>query len=332
MEKRPQIEIAIAGDSNYIIPLTVLLKSIFINNNDLHITVNFLHLVGAICEDELQQMEAFIVEHGHHMRRIAITEEQLGEVPESRHSKSTFLRLLLPGFLPKEINKILYLDGDTVVNGSLKELYNWDLQNAYIAGAKDPTIIFGKEYCREIGIPNNEHYFNAGVILMNIDRMRKENMQHTFLTHLSQHINQLRTCDQDVLNATMWKDIVHFPPIYNYNYWTEKDIAQQLYSSQELEALKKNPIVIHYIGPVKPWHYKSIHPKKTLWWHYLKQTPYKDYQAQDKTIKNRLSYFFLYIVVRPIKPLLTVSTKQKIGKIFPESIKRTIKKILFKAQ
>lgn len=332
MKAREKIEIAVAGDSNYIVPLTVLLKSIFINNTDLCITVNFLHLAHAVSEDELQQMERFIIEHGHHMRRIAISEEQLGEVPESRHSKSTFLRLLLPERLPEEIDNVLYLDGDTVVDGSIRALYNTDIHDAYIAGAKDTVNIFGKDHCRDLGLPQNYIYFNAGVVLINAKRIREDKRQEEFFKFIRQHADILSACDQDVLNATLYKAVSYIPPVYNYNYWTEKDVALRLFTKEEIEAALHRPVIVHYIGPVKPWHYKSIHPKKALWWHYLRQTPYKDYRPKDKNLKNIVAYFFLRTIVRPIKPLLTVGMKQKLGRLLPGGIKKAIKRTLFKAQ
>ena len=332
MKERDKIEIAIAGDGNYVMPLTVLLKSIFVNNSDVEITVNFLHLVQAITEEELRKIEHFVVQHGHVMRRIAITEEQLGEVPESRHSKSTFLRLFLPDLLPEDIEKVLYLDGDVVVNGSLKALYQLDIKDVYIAGVKDPTIVFSKDFCQEIGMPDDALYFNAGIMLMNITRMREEKTQRAFLEFLRQNSHRLRTDDQDVLNATLYKAVRYISPIYNYNYWTEKDVALQLFTKEEVKAAWKHPVIIHYIGPVKPWNYKSIHPKKSLWWHYLRQTPYKDYRPKDKNLKNCISYFFLRTIVKPIKPLLTVKMKQRAGRLIPNGLKKMIKKSLFKAQ
>lgn len=332
MKELERMEIAIAGDANYIVPLTVLLKSIFIHNTDVHITINFLHLVNAIDESGLAEIEQLVVTSGHTMRRLPVTEAQLGEVPESRHSKSTYLRLFLPELLPEEVTRVLYLDGDIVVNGAIKPLYDTDLSASYIAGVKDTTIIFGKEHYCALDIPQETEYFNAGVVLMNIARMRKENMQAAFFEYLRTHIHLLKFSDQDVLNGTLYRAVTCIPPKYNYNYWTEKDIALQLYSKEEWYAAIHHPVIVHYIGPVKPWHYKSIHPKKSLWWHYLKQTAYKDYRPKDKTLKNMVSYFFLRTIVKPIKPLLTVEVKQKMGRLLPAGIKRVIKRGLFKAQ
>ncbi|MDR3118532.1 MAG: glycosyltransferase family 8 protein [Mediterranea sp.] len=332
MKEREKIEIAVAGDSNYIVPITVLLKSIFVHNAGLHITVNFLHLSNQVSQEELQQMEDFIVSHGHEMRRLKVTDEQLGEVPQSRHSKSAFLRLVLPHLLPEQVDKVLYLDGDIVVNGSIRSLYNLDITGVYIAGAKDTINIFGKEHCRKLGLPDDYAYFNSGVALMNIKRIREENLQEKFFEFTRQHMDVINSPDQDVLNATLHRAVSYFPPLYNYNYWTEKDIALRLFTKEEVEAALRRPVIIHYIGPVKPWHYKSIHPKKALWWHYLKQTPYKGYRPKDKNLKNIIAYFFLRTFVKPVKPLLTVRAKQKIGRLLPGNIKRAVKKALFKAQ
>jgi len=332
MNDQKRIEIAIAGDSNYIVPLTVLLQSVFVNNKDVDITVNFLYLTSAVREEDLIGMEAFIAEHGQKMRRLGVAEEQLGRIPDSRHSKSASLRLLLPEFLPETVSKILYLDGDIVVCGSLNPLWQTDISHSYVAAVKDPTILFGREYCAKIDIPEKAQYFNSGVLLMNIDRMRRDNVQEAFFVYMQKYINLLIAVDQDVLNATLYKAVTYLPPIYNYNYWLEKDVARQLFTKEEIKAVKHHPVIVHYIGPVKPWHCKSIHPKKALWWKYLKQTPYKDYRCRDNSLKNRLSYFLLLVFVKPFKPLLTVRNKQRFGRLLPKGIRNRVKRTLFKAQ
>ena len=332
MNERGRIEIAIAGDSNYIVPLTVLLQSLFENNKGTAITVNFLYLVSAVREEDLLSMEAFIAGHGQRMRRLGVTEEQLGRIPDSRHSKSASLRLLLPEFLPETVSRVLYLDGDVIVCGSLLPLWETDISHSYVAAVKDPTILFGREYCAKIGIPENAQYFNSGVLLMNIDRMRQDNIQEAFFVYMLEYIDGLIAVDQDVLNATLYKAVTYLPPIYNYNYWLEKDVARQLFTKEEIRAVKHHPVIVHYIGPVKPWHCKSIHPKKALWWKYLKQTPYKGYRCKDNSLKNRLSHLLLLVFVKPLKPLLTVKNKQRLGRLLPNGVRNRLKRTLFKAQ
>lgn len=329
---KEKIEIAVAADSNYLVPVTVLLKSIFENNKEVEVTVNLLYLYGALKEQDIAWLQEYITNQGHILRKLGISEEQLGEVPECRHSKSTFLRLFLPAVVPESVSKVLYLDGDIVVNGSLKDLYQLNIDDVYIAGVKDTANIFEKAHCRIIGIPDDVFYFNAGVALMNIDRMRRDNIYQAFFTFLRENIDILKANDQDVLNGTLHKAVRYISPVYNYNYWVEKDIALQLFSEQEIEAVKNNPVIVHYIGPVKPWNYKSIHPKKALWWNYLKQTPFKDYRPTDKNLKNMVSFFFLTAIIKPVKPLLTVGIKRKAGKLLPEKLKKRIKKLMYNAQ
>lgn len=331
MKERENIEIAIAGDENYLVPLTVLLQSVFVNNAELCVTVNFLFLYSAMGEKPLAQLEELVVSRGHRFRRLGVTDEQLGEVPECRHSKNTFLRLLLPDVLPADVEKVLYLDGDIVVNDSLLPLYRFDVSDAYIAAVKDPTIVFGAAHCRELGLPEGYPYFNAGVVLMNIARIREDKMQRAFFDYIRQYMDIIDT-DQDILNGTLYSAVKYLPPVYNYNFWMEKDVAARLFSPEEIKAVWHHPVIIHYIGPVKPWHYKSLHPRKSLWWCYLRQTSYKGFRPIGKTPSAVCNRLFRQLFVRPFKSLLTVETKQKLGRFLPRALRMKLKQLLSKAQ
>ncbi len=326
------LEIAIAGDSNYLVPLTVLLASLFDSNPHAGITVNFLYLDSAVSDSDLAALEAFVAGHGQRMRRLPVSERQLGRIPESRHSKSTWLRLLLPELLPDAVDKVLYLDGDIVVCGDLAPLYRTDITDFYVAAVKDPTIVHGRAYCREVGIPDEAQYINAGVLLMNVDRMRRERITEAFFDHLHRHIDRLVANDQDVLNAVLWRAVKYVSPVYNYNFWTERDVAGQLFPAQEIAAVRRRPVIVHYIGPVKPWHYKSIHPKRALWWKFLKLTPYKDFRPANITVRDRLTRLFLLAVVKPVKPWLTLRRKRSLGRLLPAGLRKTVRRKLFRAQ
>jgi lipopolysaccharide biosynthesis glycosyltransferase len=326
MNDNLKIEIAVTTASDYVMPVVVLLKSLFENNKDIRITVNLLYLFSKAEEKDIVFMENYIVSHGHQCRKIGVDDAQLDGVPNAgRQSKDTFLRLLIPDLLPN-VSNLLYLDGDIIVNDSIKYFCSLDMDDKYIAGAKDTTNFYLKELCKNLGLPGNAHYFNAGVVYMNLKIMRKEQITSKFFEYLKNYKNVIIANDQDILNGTLWKKVKYFPPKYNRNYLVEPDVARAIWGKEEFDEAKKNPAIIHYIGPIKPWNYLSYHPKTKLWRKYLKMTPFKDYKPQNKSFANFFKKYYLKII-KTIDYNLTVSFKRKIGKLMPASLKQQIKRI-----
>ncbi|MGX2950933.1 glycosyltransferase family 8 protein, partial [Ursidibacter sp. B-7004-1] len=92
-------------------------------------------------------------------------------------SKATYARLKMANYLPNHIDKIIYLDVDILVQGSLSELWNIELNECYIGACIDSFIEFSQsDYKRKIGLENSEYYFNAGVLLVNLVKWRKNDV------------------------------------------------------------------------------------------------------------------------------------------------------------
>jgi lipopolysaccharide biosynthesis glycosyltransferase len=325
MKATTELEIAVTTASDYVIPVVVMLKSLFENNKDLHITVNLLHLFSKTKEQDMIFLENYIVQHGHRCRKIGVDDAQLNDFPDGcRQSKDTFLRLLIPDLLP-EVCSLLYLDGDIIVCGSLKYFASLSMEDKYIAGAKDTTNFYLSTHCKNLGLPGDVPYFNAGVVYMNLYLMRKEQIIQKFCEYFKNYADVIIANDQDILNGTLWKKVEYFPPKYNMNYMVESDVAREVWGKNDVREAKINPVIIHYIGPVKPWNYLSFHPRTNLWWDYLKMTPFREfYPPPNKSLKNFFKKYYL-MAVKTIDYSLPVSFKRKIGKVVPAELKQWIK-------
>ena len=326
-----KFDIAIATDSNYIVPTTVLLKSLFQNNRDIDFTVNILYLVESLDLKDLTWLESYIVSNGQKVRKLPVTSEDLGRVPDCRHTKSTFLRLLLPDLMPANIEIVLYLDSDIIVNGSIKELLMTRLDNYCVAGVKESINVYDKSYLSKLGIPTNCYYFNAGVLLMNLIELRKRDACKLFFAYLKNNMDVIKANDQDVLNGTLYESVKYISPIYNYNFWIEKDVSISLFSKDIYKEVWNNPVIIHYIGPIKPWNYLSMHPKKRLWWSYLELTPFSAFKPVQKTTINVLKYPIVYIISH-LKRNCSYTFKRNIGRFIPAQIKHPIKNLFLRTQ
>ena len=182
------------------------------------------------------------------------------------YTNTTYFRLFIPNLYP-QYDKVLYLDSDIVVLGDIADLYNVEIGDNLVAAAPDDVIqssnIFQEYAERVVGVAKYQHYFNAGILLMNLDEMRKFDFQEKFL-YLLEQIKFTVAQDQDYLNrlckgrakiiSTVWDRM----PIPDPN---EKE-----------EDLK----IIHYNLIYKPWHFDDVLYNK-YFWDYAKKTEfYKD--------------------------------------------------------
>lgn len=329
MKEHTGIHIALAADSNYIVPLTVALQSIFDHHSEVDVSIYLLFLEKTFQEKDLQFTAHFIKEHKKHFIPLEVKNEQIAGFPETRHGKATLLRLCLPTLLP-DLDKILYIDGDTVVQDNLTELYQTDISSHYIAAAKDTTVIYHPDYIKALDIDDSHWYFNAGVTLLNLKRLRTINLPEKVSHFTCTHYDSISAPDQDALNYICQGKTRYIHPRYNMNYLVEKDVAWQVWGKKEVKEAKRSPAIIHFIGPVKPWSVLSVHPQKRIWWRTLKETPFSSYKPQDYSLKNKIRWGYLFIS-KAIEGQFTLENKRKLGRFIPTSLKNNLKKSLLKS-
>jgi len=152
-------------------------------------------------------------------------------------TRFTLYRLLLPSLLPASVTKILYLDADTLVQGSLHTLYKRSLGKNLLGAVRDPGA-FGRK--QQLGFDEREDYFNAGVLLLNLREIRQQNLEIQWL----QMVNSTSYVwpDQDILNITCRGKVSWLSPVFNV--------------FGDAQA-KKKPRIIHYIVQ-KPWRNHSV--------------------------------------------------------------------------
>ena len=170
------------------------------------------------------------------------------------YSKSTYFRLFISDMYP-EIDKAIYIDGDTIVNGDISELFDTDISLYDAAACHEQAMVqedvYGT-YAEEcLGI-NRHSYFNAGVLLLNCKRFRENNMLKRFGELLETYDCRV-TQDEDYLNI-MFKDRVLFLP----QYWNSEVFGRIEYSEEESR-------IIHYIMVSKPWRYRDARYSESFW-------------------------------------------------------------------
>ena len=174
---------------------------------------------------------------------------------------STYYRLAVCSLLPEKIKKILYLDCDILVRSSLTELWNMDISSVYLAGVQDTT---GKNSRIAVELGYDADYVNAGVLLLNIDRMCKDGMEEKFFEYLKSKNYKVEFNDQGMINHCCIGGIKLVNPKYNFMIPYDRYDRVQLikitqknefYSETEIAEAKNNPVIVHFAGYAfsRPW-------------------------------------------------------------------------------
>ncbi len=171
----------------------------------------------------------------------------------NRYPLPTYYRLLLAELIPN-INKIIYLDGDTIILTDLTEMINLNMNNDIVMGFLDNAQRFAKLF----GIYTYK-YITAGVILLNLEIIRKENITKKFFNFIKKNHNLLKQEDQTVINIVLHKRVGLLPA--NYGLWTFNNKTQfffhnhyqnytntiQCYNDSEMINAWYNPKILHFV-------------------------------------------------------------------------------------
>lgn len=273
------VDIVLCTDDNYVMPTAVLMTSIGHANKSLDI---HYHIVTAGLSKESQ--DALIRNKGSERSSISyytIDESFLKNCPvrPGEHvSIATYFRLMLPAILPQSITKVLYIDGDIICIDSIEELWNMPLDGIAAAAAPDMRCNDIRNLNR-LSLGSNDEYLNAGVMLINLDWWRQNDVQNTAIHFISENQNICLFHDQDALNVVLHGNMQQFPIRYNLQEHFLEPFENQFISKNHFDDLQtalKDPSLIHYTGFRKPWHRECVNPLKSAWLFVYNQTEWKE--------------------------------------------------------
>lgn len=282
------INILLSSDDNYA-PLTgVLIQSLLQNNmNDFDEFAIFI-LDGGISEKSRNKIKQ-ICNSFKNINLEFITYDNIEDIVGINMTTSisftSYARLFAASLLPNDIDKILYLDVDGIVNGSLKTLYAKDIHNYYVAAVED----MGPEYINQfLGLSKDTPHYNAGFLLINLKKWRKDNLEKKFINCIIEHDGKVYHNDQGIINLVCKDNILKLPPEYNilspffevgYDKLLKFYGVSSYYTKEITENAIENPIFIHLTQFVngRPWFTNAKkHPLRELFDYYVNLTPFKD--------------------------------------------------------
>lgn len=207
------------------------------------------------------------------------------DVPEYRarahFNRANLYRLGLEKLAPSDCHRVIYLDADVIVVRDLRELWRIDLQGNPIGGTIDAFAYFDFDvrFPAQWGLdPNGGTYINSGVLLIDLDAVRREKWFTKTIDFSAEHGEDMPFADQDAINYVFWGHCLLLP--VEWNTIRERAIANIDASLPPQKRLNgRPPAIVHFSHKFKPWRKEGYteegyHPWSWLYWRYLARTPF----------------------------------------------------------
>ena len=279
--KNKTVHLAFITDENYAMPTCVALTSLKANKKEyteyvIHILVYDVaeesELRFLMLDDENFKIDLIHVNLDKKSKKFTKKDGDLHVSP------AALFKLRLPEIL-KDVGKVLYLDGDILIQEDLLQLYNTNIKGRYAAVVKDIISERNPNHMKGLDI-KHRYYFNSGMMLLNLSKCRRDNMTNKLLDYREKGKNHFM--DQDTLNAVFKENVKYVSCRYNYlnkfhDWWNGEKLSifyGELIPEDKIESYK-NAAIIHLGSHEKPWKYDMGYLSK-LYKKYYDKSPYKD--------------------------------------------------------
>ena len=285
------VNVCLSTDNNYSQYAGVVIASVLKHLNS-STNISFYILDGGIDDENKKKILSLKKTENCTINFVSIDEnlfEPYKKIGTHKYlSLSACFRLKLASLLP-DISKILYLDCDVIVNSDITELYNTDIKDFYAAGVMDTAM---KSSGWVPPLENGNIYFNSGVLLFNLDKIRQDGIEIKFEEYTQKEFENIRVGDQQIINVVCQGKIKQVDSEWNVQ--TSNFVNRSDYTN--------TPKIVHYVGRQKPWIFGSMNYWKNLYFEVLQETPWKiskkDYFKWFKL--NQMISILNYIKYRPL--------------------------------
>jgi lipopolysaccharide biosynthesis glycosyltransferase len=282
------INVALASDGNYIAHAAATMSSM-LDMIDRTTTIRFFVLTNqTLSQQDRMTLSAIFPNCNIHFIDVDTSDFTWAPLNRPHVSVVTYYRLNMHTLLPPDIERVIYIDSDTIVVDSLLKLWNIDIGSKPIAGCADAG---GTTQSIRLNLPSSHKYFNAGVLIFNLAELRKSKIMDEAVEVYHAREKDIIFQDQDILNI-IFCDRTHILPLrWNINdfMFTYSDIRPS-YKVDDARKAVLDPGIIHFTGRFKPWDTGCVNPLADWYWFYRNTTPWREGPAQQirRRIRARL--------------------------------------------
>ena len=271
--------VACAAEGDYIRHSAAMLSSLLSQSGQAPIRVFYLHDHLADASD-LRLLQQMVNAYPAASLTLHEVQDELVEGLPTRGftGKATWYRIFLPELLP-DLDRILCLDVDLLIADSIEPLWRLDMGDSLIAAV---TNVLAPMYMRrpsELGL-DPRAYFNAGVMLFDLEKMRRADVTERIRSFAVEHADELVLRDQDALNRILASRRMPIHPRWNaMNSLRAYPWSTYVFPPDEIDEALVNPSIRHFEGPGenKPWHAASDEDAQALYRRYRGMSPWPQF-------------------------------------------------------
>ena len=277
------MNILVSVNDTYVMPLAVLLQSLFETQSQPAV---LWFMWSELKEENRVFFRDFAAARGADLHWIRIGEDAFRGLPTKKYiSRETYFRLLAAEFLPETVDRVLWLDADMVIQGDISGFYGRDLTGYAVAACPHGSVMrpVMAENCRQTGIEKPEQYFNAGVMLCNLERWRQMDIPAR-ITDILRTPRRMKFPGQDLTNLIFNGEVLTED-------WRKYNCMTHSILPEDLPELEKTAKIVHFAGFAKPWTFTDL-PFSDAWKYWYDRSPFA-----GRPLK-RTSYFRMKAVFR----------------------------------
>ena len=220
-----------------------------------------------------------------------------------RHlTKEAYLRFLAPEVLPCHIHRVVYLDCDVIAIDDIGPLYDADLGGRAVGAVADSawTDPESRGRLRALGLAAGQVYVNSGVLVMDLDRWRRDGLADRLLDFATEQGARLLRHDQDALNVVLRDEICLLDRRWNLQVmmlgrWARRALPDDHAATA---GARRDPGILHFSTEEKPWRFRAWTRRKSLYFRFLDQTPWRKLRPAGLSLPQRLEYDLSRLVLR----------------------------------
>ena len=235
----------------YVPYIAVTIKSIRVHHPDEGLVFHIL--TDGVSEKNRARLQDEVADDpGVSCHIITVDRSKVCRLRKGKQHESVWYRVLLPEYLSDEVHRILFLDADTLVTGSLDALFELDLDGRSVAGCLDP-LSFNADTFERLEYDPALKYLCAGVLMINLDYWREHGLEERIIAFATDQAERLRFWDQDAVNYVCRDTKLVLPLRYGVMscfFWPAW--VGRIGSKEELRECLLDPAIIHFAGNA-PW-------------------------------------------------------------------------------
>lgn len=300
--------VVVYSSSDYFAPITgISILSLLESNHDSDNLTIYLVDNGISAENRLH-LQHMVQEHGREIIFVPqpdLTARLKTELNIGRWHISTFFRLFLCSILPDSVHRCIFLDSDTLVRHSLRDLWEMELGEHIAAAVNDCR---SDDYKTELGAPASGTYTNNGVLLIDLKQWRERDVENAFLDYIASRNGNITYVDQGVFNGVLGGSglVKEIHPKYNaltiffcfsYDELMRLRKPRSPMSRQEFEESLNDPWILHFqscfMSRGRPWNPHNDHPFVQEFLQCKERSPWKTmplYPDNQKLLKRWMTW------------------------------------------